>query len=246
MTEQKIFVKNLEIYYKTIGEGCPLLILHGWGSRSDYWINTARLLAKNNIKVVIPDLPGFGKSNKPPMPWDLEEYSSFVEEFTKTVGLDKFHLLGHSFGGSLAIKFALKNSKINKLFLVGASCIRKKTIKKKILLIASKIFKVLGYIPVIRKAFYKFIVKSDYPSAKGLMKKTYLNIIKEDLTDKLEYIKNPTILIWGEKDSTTPLKQGEFINSKIKGSELIVIPGGMHDLERQMPDILAKNILEKL
>ena len=96
--------------------------------------------------------------------------------------------------------------------------------------------------PLIKKAFYKFIVKSDYPTTRGFMRKTYLNIIGEDLTPILEQITIPTIIIWGEKDNVTPLKQAKLINLKVKKSKLIIVPQGAHDLERQMPKELAKNI----
>jgi len=244
MIEQKAFIKNLEIYYKVIGEGeKTLLILHGWGSKSANWHKTAELISKKKVKVIIPDLPGFGKSNKPPYVWNFDEYCTFLKEFTDYLKIDRFCLLGHSFGGALAIKFSFKfPQKIIKLFLVSAACIRKKTLKKKALFIVSKIFKIFSFVPMIKKAFYKFIVKSDYPATKGFMRKTYLNIIREDLTPIFEHIKVPTTIIWGEKDNVTPLKQAELIKSKIKNSKLIIIPQGTHDLERQMPEELVKNI----
>lgn len=246
MQDLKIFVKNLEIYYKTIGEGKPFLILHGWGSKSDYWLKIGELLAKKGVKVIIPDLPGFGKSNRPPWPWNLDEYCSFVKEFKESLNLGECYLLGHSFGGALAAKYAIKCGGISKLFLVGAAIIRKRTIKKKIIFLISKIFKPLSHVPLLKKAFYKFIVKSDYPLTKGFMRKTYLNIIKEDLTSDLGKIKIPTVIIWGDNDVILPVEQGKIINSKIKGSKLIVIKQGSHDLERKMPELLAKKIAEKI
>ncbi len=244
MIEQKVFIKNLEIYYKVVGEGeKTLLILHGWGSKKANWLDTAELISKKGIKVIVPDLPGFGNSNKPPYVWDFDEYCSFVKEFADNLRIDRFCLLGHSFGGALAVKFTLKYpEKVKKLFLVAAACIRKKTLKKRILFVVSKVFKVFSFFPIIKKAFYKFIVKSDYLSTKGFMRKTYLNIIEEDLTPSLERITVPTILIWGEKDNITPLDQAELIKSKIKKSKLIIIPGGTHDLERTMSKELAKSV----
>jgi pimeloyl-ACP methyl ester carboxylesterase len=244
MADQKAFIKNLEIYYKVIGEGDKtLLILHGWGSKSNNWLKTAEFIAKKKVKVIIPDLPGFGKSNKPPYVWNFDEYCSFVKEFADYLKLDKFCLLGHSFGGALAIKFSLKfPRKVSKLFLVSAACIRRKTFKKKALFVISKVFKIFSFVPVIKKAFYKFVVKSDYPSTKGFMRKTYINIIKEDLTPSLDRVSVPTTLIWGDRDNVTPLDQAELIKSKIKRSKLIVVAGGTHDLERTMSEALAKNV----
>jgi len=78
-----MIIKGLKINYKTLGEGRPLLILHGWGSRSDNWQKVGDMLAQNGIKVIIPDLPGFGQSDKPPRAWNLDDYCDFVEEFVK-------------------------------------------------------------------------------------------------------------------------------------------------------------------
>lgn len=249
MKENKVFVDNLEIYYKEteVDNFClknkTILILHGWGSRSDNWKEVLEFFEKKNIKVFIPDLPGFGKSNKPPLAWTIEDYRCFVEGFVRQLNLNNFYLLGHSFGGSLSVAYCLKNQgKIKKLFLAGASCIRKKTFKKSFLLVFSKIFKPLSFIPLLKKAFYKFVVKSDYLSAKGFMKKTYLNIIKKDLSEELKNINVPTFIVWGEKDKITPLKQGEIINSKIKNSKMFVIKEVGHNLHREAP----KEFLEKI
>lgn len=253
MKENKIFVDNLEIYYKETEinnfrfKNKTILILHGWGSRSDNWREILELFEKKNLKVFIPDLPGFGKSNKPPLPWTMEDYIYFVEEFVKQLNIDNFYLLGHSFGGSLAVGYSLKNqNKIKKLFLVGASCIRKKTFKKTVLFFISKIFKPLSFVPLFKKVFYKFVVKSDYLSTKGFMKKTYLNIIKKDLSEDLEKIIVPTFIIWGEKDRITSLRQGEIINSKIKNSKIAVIKEVGHNIHRELPKEFSEKIISQL
>jgi len=250
MTEQKAYIKNLEIYYKIMGERGTLpagrqalLILHGWGSKSDNWVEAGELISKKGFKVIVPDLPGFGKSNKPPVPWTLDDYCSFVEDLAARLGLKKFYLLGHSFGGAVAVKYALKNpEKVDKMFLAGAACIRRKTFKKKALFVFSKVFKIFGFIPLLKKAFYRFFVKSDYPLTKGLMRKTYLNVIKENLSKDIESVRVQTVIIWGQEDNVVPLKYAKEINSKIKGSQLIVIQGAGHDLERRFPKALAEKI----
>ena len=244
MIEKKAIIKNLEINYKILGEGRPLLILHGWGSRSDNWQRVGELLAEKGIKVIIPDLPGFGKSDRSKKVWSLDDYCDFVQEFIKNLGLEKFSLLGHSFGGSLSIKLSLRfPEKIDRLYLVSAACFRRKSIKKRILFVIAKIFKIFSFIPFLRKAFYKFIVrKSDYSYTDGIMREIYLKVIKQDLSDILEKIKVPTNIIWGEKDNITPLKQARIVNQKIKNSKLIVIPGADHDINTKYPEKLAKAI----
>jgi pimeloyl-ACP methyl ester carboxylesterase len=240
-----MIIKGLRINYKILGEGKPLLILHGWGSRSANWQKVGELLAEKGIKVIVPDLPGFGQSDRPKEVWSLDDYCDFIEEFAKNLGLERFSLLGHSFGGSLALKLSLRiPEKIDRLYLVSAACFRRKSIKKRILFVLAKVFKIFSFIPFLRKAFYKFIVrKSDYSYTDGIMKEIYLKAIKTDLSDILEKIELPTNIIWGEKDGITSLKQAKIINQRIKDSKLIVIPGADHDLNTKYPEELVNAFL---
>lgn len=240
-----MIIKGLKINYKILGEGKPLLILHGWGSRSANWQRVGELLVEKGLKVIVPDLPGFGQSDRPKEVWSLDDYCDFVEEFARNLSLESFSLLGHSFGGSLALKLSLRiPEKIDRLYLVSAACFRRKSIKKRILFVIAKVFKIFSFIPFLRKAFYKFIVrKSDYSYTDGIMKDIYLKAIKTDLSDILEKIQKPTNIIWGEKDDITPLKQGQIINQRIKDSKLIVIPGADHDLNTKYPEELASAFL---
>lgn len=241
-------IKGLKINYKTLGEGKPLLILHGWGSRSDNWQKVGEILTKNGIKVIIPDLPGFGQSDKPPKAWGLDDFCDFVEEFVKVLNLEKFYFLGHSFGGALAVKYSLKfPEKIEKLFLVSAACFRRKTPKKRFLYILSKIFpSCFLSSSLLRRAFYRFIVKSDYLFVEGLMKEIYLKVIKQDLSDILSQVQVSTIIIWGEKDNISPIKDAHLINKKIKDSKLEIISNANHDLNLKNPEELSKAIIQNL
>lgn len=241
-------IKGLKINYKTLGEGKPLLILHGWGSRSDNWQRVGELLAQKGIKVIIPDLPGFGRSQKPSIAWGLDEYCEFLQELVEFLNLERFYLLGHSFGGALAVKYSLKfPEKIEKLFLVSAACFRRKTPKKRFLYILSKIFpSCFLSSSLLRRAFYRFIVKSDYPSVNGLMKEIYLKIIKQDLSDILSQVQVSTTIIWGEKDNITPIKDAHLINKKIKDSKLEIISNVNHDLNLKNPEELSKAIIKNL
>ena len=78
------------------------------------------------------------------------------------------------------------------------------------------------------------------------MKQTYLNVVSEDLSFHLPFIKVPTIIIWGDKDEFTPIADGYFIEKQIKKSKIIVIPGAGHDLNRKQPEILAEKVLNNI
>jgi len=241
-----ITVKGLKINYLVMGEGKPLLILHGWGSKSANWKKVAEMLIGRGVKVIIPDLPGFGESQPPKTVWGLDDYADFVRKFSKKTNLKDFYLLGHSFGGAVAVKYAI-NFPPKKLFLVSAACFRKSSFRKRTLRLLAKLFKVFSFIPYARKAFYKFIVKrSDYPYAQGVMKQIYLEAIKQDIGNILDLIKVPTVIIWGDKDKVTPLVQAHLIKDKIKNSKLNIIPNADHDLNYRNSTELADLILKNL
>ena len=233
------------------GEGKPFLILHGWGSNSDRWTPIAEEISKKGFKVIVPDLPGFGKSTVLEIPWNTNKYIDWLENFVKELNLGEFYLLGHSFGGALASKMAVKhNQDVKKMFLVSAACVRKKTTGKKFSKILAKFFKLFYFIPyyaLIRKAVYKFIIrKSDYVYVEGIMKQTYLNVVAEDLSFHLAFVRVPTVIIWGDKDEYTPISEGYFIEKQIKKSKIIVIPGAGHDLNRKQPEIVVQKVLENI
>ncbi len=247
MRELRVLIKKLEINFRIIGEGTPLLILHGWGSKKERWEPVAELLAEKGIKVIIPDLPGFGNSEKPSETWGLDDYCEFVQEFIGFLNLEKFYLLGHSFGGALAVKCALAfPEKIDKLFLVGAACFRRRALRKKLFYITAKVLKVFSFLPYYscaRKGFYKFIVrKSDYLYTEGVMKDIYLKIIKEDLSEVLPQVQVPTIIIWGEKDKIKRIKEARSIKEKIKNSKLEIIPKVGHNPHSETPEKLSEII----
>jgi pimeloyl-ACP methyl ester carboxylesterase len=159
ISEKQIQINGLDINYKIIGDGkIPVVLLHGWGVSSDKYLELIKILysiLNTQYSILIPDLPGFGKSNEPNENWNLDDYVEFVDEFIKkasrkggfelvknilkkmqdgSTGLlsqwsqqTKPILIGHSFGGRIAIKYAAKYpEKIDKLILTGAAGIKHK------------------------------------------------------------------------------------------------------------------------
>lgn len=249
MEEKVISVNNLKINYRIAGSGPAILILHGWGSNSERWQRVGDTLAENGFKAIIPDLPGFGKSQTPSEPWGYQSYCEFTKSFAKNLNLEKFSLLGSSFGGALAMKYAAEYPQnIEKLFLVAAAYVRRKTLKRALFFVVAKASKLFSFLPFFnlgRRAFYKFIVrKSDYSYTLGVMKQIYSKVIREDLSYIAPLIKSPTIIIWGESDDITPLKNAYFLKENIEGSHLITVNGLGHSLSRyeKLAEIILKHL----
>jgi pimeloyl-ACP methyl ester carboxylesterase len=247
-TEKQIVVgTRLVTYYITppVPKSGVLLFLHGWGATSPLWFNSVEPLGKTHQLVLI-DLPGFGKSQKPQTVWGLSDYSDFVIKFVGKLDLGSVTLVGHSFGGSIAINIAINEPKlVESLILVDSAGIRPKTAKKSALLIISKLVKPVfrpKFMQKIRKKLYSNI-GSDYLGISG-MEEIYKKIISEDLTAELSRINQKTHLIWGENDRETPLTDAELMQNRIKNSTLEIIPGAGHfpflDKPEEFRSIISK------
>ena len=235
-----------------------ILILHGWGSRAENWSRVKELLENQGYNVLVPDMPGFGKNPPPQQPWTTEDYFKWVKDFCEKNGLSQFFLLGHSFGGGLAVKFTNRfPEKVKGLILVAPKIRRQKNYRYYLGLVLAKAGKVIFFIPTFsflqplaKKALYRFLGVRDYYKLDAqkvvIMKETFKKVIAEELVAYLYPIKNPTLIVWGKKDDMTPLKDAILINQAIKGSILEVIENGEHALNLQFPEILAQKVLNFL
>lgn len=230
-----------------------ILILHGWGSCAKNWQKVREGLEKEGYKVFLPDLPGFGESPSLSRAWGVDDYVKWVKDYCGKNNLSQFFLAGHSFGGCVATKFALDfPGEIKKLVLIDPALIRVKDFRKAVLAAMAKILKTFSFLPfysLARRAFYRFIVKSDYLDTEVPMRQTretYLKIIKEDLSHRLSDVAVPTVLIWGQKDKTTPLKDAYFIKDRIAGAQLNILPAIQHNPQTQNPALLIETILKNI
>ncbi|MDD5145122.1 MAG: alpha/beta hydrolase [Candidatus Pacebacteria bacterium] len=250
--EEKVNIDGLDVNYKIAGrEGPAVLILHGWGGSSDSWLNVQKELASSGYKVINPDLPGFGKSSPPLEAWSINDYSDLVFKFSDALGLTKFFLLGHSFGGRISIRFSkLHSERIEKLILCGSAGIKgRRDIKSLMIYSAARIGNAiftpklfLRFKEGVRSFFYSFIRNRDYVKARGIMRETMIRVLEEDLLPDLDFIHLKTLLVWGEKDKMVPLRFAEVFKEKIGGSELRVLPKVGHSPHLECPQELTSII----
>ncbi|OQX00667.1 hypothetical protein BWK69_00980 [Candidatus Parcubacteria bacterium A4] len=225
-----------------------LIILHGWQSSKEKWGKVKDLLEKEGMRVIIPDLPGFKKETELSKAWNLDDYVEWFNIFSKEY--PPFFLLGHSFGGRMAIKFSEKYpNTISGLILVSAGgAEQRKNFKKSVLFFLASIFKHLSFLPgysFLRKLFYKFIVrKTDYLAVKGFLKETFKNVIKEDLKPLLGKIKTETLIVWGDKDNYLSVQNGFLMKEKISNSELKIFQKMGHNLHTEIPEKLTEIIIK--
>jgi len=248
----QIIVQNLATEYQDEGNGKVILLLHGWQDNLHTFDSLASLLSPTK-RVIRLDLPGFGKSEMPKESWDLDGYVRFLKDFIQKLDLSVDTIIGHSFGGRIAIKgVSAKNLQPNKLMLISSAGIAgSRTFRNSTLKVLAKIGRWITYIPPLifwreelRKKFYG-LIGSDYLNT-GPLKETFLKIISEDLSASAKEITTPALLIWGADDAETPLSDGEQLSRLIHDSRLEVISGAGHFAHREKPQEVAKLVQEFL
>lgn len=226
----------------------PIVILHGWGASSQSFRGLKELLEKEGYMVEVPDLPGFG--NTPlTKALDFSDYVRFVEKY---IGNRKVTLIGHSFGGRIAAVLAPAYTEhIEKLVLVNASGITHPlSWKKNLGYFLAKGGKMVFSLPILsiispltRKLLYVFLDEWDYYKSSGTLLETFKNVYKKDIQEDLPHIHVPTLIVWGEKDITTPVSDAYVFHKKIRRSKLTIVPGASHELPYKMPHVFVEKIL---
>ena len=244
----------MPLNYTVKGQGNKnIILLHGWGGSLHSLQGLQDELTKTpEYRVYNIELPGFGESLIPAgKVMTLDDYVSSLNTFLESSKINKPVLVGHSFGGKIALAYAIKyGHKVQNLILVNSSGLKpKNSLKKYVLILPTKAFGLLFSLPLlnvfkspIRSIYYKFIVRErDYLRAKELQD-TLKNVLKINLDDQIDKIKNDTLLIWGEKDSYTPVWMGEKFSKLLVNARLEVIQGAKHNLPIVNPQIVSSMI----
>lgn len=257
LMKNNIVINNLLVnFYKLSKEtgragNLSLLFLHGWRSSAEVWRAIAKALESENVELYALDFPGFGESPKPPRDFTLQDYTDLVAGFIQKLELKSVVLIGHSFGGRVAIKLAAtKPSLVAKLVLIDSAGLVLNPNKKRMMNMIAKAAKPFfkpSFMQKFRKTIYQTIGAEDYMATPDL-RGTFINVVNEDLSEYLGQIRQETLIIWGEKDTDTPLEFAQIMKDKIKHSRLVIFEGAGHfsflDRPKEFAGELKKFIAE--
>ena len=219
-------IDDLNIYLEKSGKkGKPVILLHGWGQNTQMMEFIAKFLEKHFV-VYNLDLPGFGQSDEPTVPWGVMEYTDFLYHFCVKNKINNPILIGHSFGCRIAVRFAYKY-KADKLVLTGAAGLRdKRTIVWYIKTYSYKLAKQL--FPTGAKYFSEKVGSDDYKNTSGTMRQTFVKVVNDDIKPFLKDIRNETLLVFGSNDEATPLSKGKEMEKLMPNAALVVFEGDNH------------------
>ena len=241
-----IRIDDYEIYYKITGEGDKTaVILQGWGTSAEMYDLVAKSIA-DGYRVVQFDFPGFGKSDEPREPWNVSAYTDFFCKFMQALDIKNATLIGHSYGGRVIIKAATRNSlpfAIDRIVLIdSAGVLPVRTAKQKFKVRKYKILKKLLVNKLVYTLFPEVVDEwrsrqgsADYKNATPVMRQCLVMAVNEDLTDRLPQITQDTLLIWGDRDTATPIRDAHIMEEKIPHAGLAVLEGSGHFSYAEQP-----------
>lgn len=239
-------INGLNIHLVTIGSGDKaIILLHGWGQD----LRTFKALSdflSSNYSLYLIDLPGFGQSDEPQRPFNLDDYLEILDQIIKQYKIENPLILGHSFGGRIAIKYQSVYKKASKLVLVSSAGIRpKRSFSYYYRVYQYKLYQRIFKLKPFRKWRDQVLSKfgsTDYQNASPMMKQVLVNVVNEDLTPHLKQIDIPVLLFWGEKDTVTPIEQAKRMEKYLRDGGLVIVPGSGHFPYLDQPYLLAKAI----
>lgn len=233
--KKKIDIDGLKLAYTESGkpDGHPVILLHGWGCNGETLSSVARIL-EPGMRVFALDLPGHGETPEPSEVWGVEDYTQLVEKFADALSLKDFSLIGHSFGGRISILMSSRRQ-VSKVVLVDAAGIKNENPKKNL---KQRVFKQLKKSAplllgkrlgdkVVDHYRYKWS-SADWKAASPMMRNILSKCVNEDLKSVMPEIKAPTLLIWGENDTATPLSDAKIMERLIPDAGLVSFPGCGH------------------
>ena len=246
-------VNDLDTHFTFCGEGEPVVLLHGWGASAESLGGIAKTL-EDQFRVFAIDLPGFGWTPPPPAAWGTREYAAHVEAFMGSNAIQSPNLLGHSFGGRIALALAAQSPhRVRRLVLVASAGIRANLRPRYYLKVgAVKLAKRVFSFPIwgrlgerILSTVHQRVGSRDYRNA-GQMRRTLVRVVNEDLRGILSSVQAPTLIIWGDRDLEVSRSSMEIIAGGIRGSQLEIMEGAGHFPFVDMPERFGKLVRDFL
>ncbi len=247
------------LFWREVGEGIPIIFLHGAWNDSSQWLKVMELLCQD-VHCLAPDLLGFGESDCPNIHYSIDLQVECLAKFIEALKLDKVHLVGHSLGGWIAVSYALKYpEQISSLALIAPEGVEVEKLEEnwkkiqnlmkrpvwvfKILRLLRPLTKKLGLNPWLEEDWEQRQLMLRYPTGSKLLFLRQLPEIRAELVqDKLVFLTVPALILQGEKDLPDAVAKSDIYARVIPKAELKIIARAGKNLLETCAGVVAKDI----
>lgn len=235
-----ITINGMRMHYEALGpaDGKPLVLVHGLGGNAEDWRNLAPYFARAGYRVYMPDLPGYGRSDKPVnFSYSISDEAAVVAGFMDALGLKQVDLGGWSMGGWIVQTVACDHpERINKLIIFDSAGLKLKPDWNTALFTPQTPQELdqldallMPHPPAVPGFVARDVIRVSNQNAWIIHRALDSMLTARDVTDgKLPALKMKTLIVWDSDDRITPLTEGETMHLLIPGSELFIIHGCGH------------------
>lgn len=265
---------GLTIVHTAMGDGSPVVFIHGLGSYIPAWNKNLLPLSKH-FRCIAIDLPGYGKSSKSLHPGTMDYYAEVVIKLMDKLGINKFNICGHSMGGVIAFKLAIEfPERVDKLFLSAPGGAETYSEDEKLLVenfisterminnddkqIRNNVMVNFHHFPLdaqfmisdriaIRKA-------GEFPLHAEIIARSASGVINSDVPFRLSGVKSKTMIIFGDNDKMipnrfvhpelTPQKMIDTFKQNIQSLNIKIYPECGHFPQFEHPEIFNRDLIE--
>lgn len=252
----KMTVQDIDLYYEVSGQGQPLLFIHGLGSSTRDWERQAAFFSRH-YQVIIFDLRGHGKSDKPPGPYSVQLFASDTARLIGSLGIGNTHVVGLSMGGMIAFQLALETPElVSSMVIVNSGPeFLVRTRKERLGLFKRfSIVRLLGMRQMGKVLAKRLLPKPEHSNLRRIFierwaennKRAYLDSLRAmvgwSVTQHLNAITCPVLVVSAAQDYT-PVSYKEAYAAKMAKAELVVIPDSLHLTPVDQPDHFNEALL---
>ncbi|HET6516643.1 MAG TPA: alpha/beta hydrolase [Nitrosopumilaceae archaeon] len=260
MNEKFITVDENKIrYLDSESSGDTMVLIHGLGASAERWEYVIPKF-QEHFRVVVPDLIGFGYSDKPLVDYTTEFFAEFLKNFLDKIAVSNPIIVGSSLGGQITAEYALNNNdSVQKLILVSPSGVMKHSTPALDAYVmaalypnpdaAKNAFEMMSGASkeIDPKIIEGFVERMQLPNAKMAFMSTLLGLKNSQIiTEKLSSITVPTLLIWGELDPVIPVKYADSFVSRIKDCRFYRMDACGHTPYVEAPDKFVEIVMDFL
>lgn len=236
-----ITIKGQRIYYRSLGSGTPLILLHGYAATGLLWQRCLPFLAQQH-QVIAIDLPGHGHSELTG-PWHLCDIAPLLALLLRQMDLMPAAVIGHSMGGAIAIHLsAIAPDRVERLVLVDSTGV---PLEAGISTLAIRSIR-SALTPQGGSSYPLSIQLSMLKPDPYLYWQVAQEMVKSDFRTELASLNLPTLILWAEQDVLLPIQLGERLSKALPHAKFIRIPDAGHRLPLSHPELFSRIVLEFL
>lgn len=253
------------LHYQYAGTGEPIILLHGWVNSWRIWRESMLALSRTRkYRVYTLDFWGFGESGKKeqvttepsqPSAFEIDSYVDMVNQFMEALGIVEATILGHSMGGTVALKMALKYpERVKKVAVVGSPIVGSSLNALLRLAGFGNIAKLLWAYPVIRQTTLNYLLKGDSANIQAMISddieqatmesffRSIGDLKNTDLREQLTDLDIPTLGIYGENDNIVSPKNANWLQETMKSAQIMVVEQSRHFPMADYPQLFINRL----